>query len=201
MVGTDLPDTGSSGPCLVKQEGSCSLSLPVGERRRCLEPVTRIRVSSTYPFGLFRAWMVLPVSGSLVVYPRPAGSAAGREEGDGRGEAAGRQSGHEDFLELRPFVRGDSLNHIDWKARARGRPLLVRQYQGGGGARRHLRWQDTPQKDNEAKLSQLSRWLHDIRPTESSYSLEIPGRKTPAARGEAHFHRCLKELAGFDAYG
>src|ERR1035437_1604147 len=105
--------------------------------RRGLFEVTSVEAVSSFPFGLLEAFRVFPISFSVLVYPTPVGTALlpppvalGSTEFSSTSKSLG-----DDYSGSRPYMHGDRPRHIDWKAVARGLPLLTKQFSAGGGSR------------------------------------------------------------------
>src|SRR2546427_7554954 len=109
--------------------------LPVVPVRRGRETAGAFVVDSTGPLGLGRrrAWLALPRAGTG--YP-PLASV--RLHAPGAHAATPRELGRQPFRRLgegrlfeslREWVPGDDLRHIDWKATARRRKVITRQYE------------------------------------------------------------------------
>lgn len=172
------------------------MELPLRGLRRGLQPIERLRISSSHPFGLFRAWTWVHASIAVMVYPRAAGSLplpldSSATSGSGLRGAAGA----DEWLGLRPFRDGDSPRQVAWKAYAREAPLLVKEYSAAGSPLRLLTLGHARQPDIESRLSQLARWIVDAEAGGELYGLELPGERIPAHRGPDHRHRCLSALA------
>lgn len=189
--------------CDLLPGASATLTLRVrADARGWLRP-PRFGIHTTYPFGLFRAWAWLRMDLECLVYPRPAppGGAPpplALEPGSSRTEAAG----NEDFSGLRSYRPGDAPRHIAWRASARADgDLLVKEFHGGGVATRWLDWNDTRERDTEARISRLTRWVMDAQASGERYGLRLPGVEVPLGGGEAHYQRCLRELALFPGAG
>ncbi len=155
----------------------------------------RVELSSRYPLGILRAWAYLRQDARCLVYPTPAGSlplAPGRA---GTGSEGSDAEGVDDFAGLRPYVAGDSLRSVHWKAAARGEALLVKQLRGGGGTR-WLRWSDTAAlADVEARLSQLAQWIVTLDVSGERYGLELPHLVFEPDAGPLQRARALRALA------
>lgn len=103
-------------------------ALPRGVHR-----ARRVRVSSTYPFGLLTRTLSLDLRPEVHVYPEPVGattdaylaepaateSTASRLGPQGRTQPAG----------LRPHVEGESVGDIHWRASARRGSLVVNEWE------------------------------------------------------------------------
>ena len=93
-----------------------------GRRRQTLQVVTR------FPFGFFQRRDPLP-SQELLIYPS-IGNIPELLQTDalaGRRESRRRGSG-EDFYSIREYRQGESARAIDWKATAKARKLMAREY-------------------------------------------------------------------------
>jgi uncharacterized protein (DUF58 family) len=99
--------------------------------KRGHELITGFELSTRFPFGFFRRRRRLRARDvDIIVYPKPEPlsdelhllpMSAGRLISTRRG------AGH-DLFSLRDYQPQDDLRHIDWKATARARRLMVRQF-------------------------------------------------------------------------
>jgi uncharacterized protein (DUF58 family) len=172
-----------------------SVALPT--QRRGWQALPRMRLSTTFPLGLWRAWAWWHPQARVLVLPRPETPAAPLpESGSAGSERAGR--GEDDFAAIRPFRPGDSPRRLAWKAMARtgGDVLLVREFEGGSGGRLQLDWDALPAGlDTEARVSRLARWVVDAEAAGVAYSLRLPGASIALDAGPAHRAACLEALA------
>jgi uncharacterized protein (DUF58 family) len=91
----------------------------------------RLRVSSTFPFGLTRKAVLFDGDDEIVIFPREPeleSDPVVRSVGDrlSRNNSLPTRQGDE-FHSLREYVTGDPLRNVAWWASARGGQLLVRQ--------------------------------------------------------------------------
>jgi len=180
----------------VPAHGRQRIDLPVPASSRGIVTVDRLRLTTTHPFGLFRAWTWVHAPIEMLVYPRPFGSLPmPTESGRKSGARSQGHSGADEWRGLRPFRDGDSPRQVDWKAYAREAPLLVKEYSSAGSELRLLRFADLANPDTEARLEQLARWIVDAEDKGDRYGLELPGARIPPDRGADHRHRCLAALA------
>ena len=166
-------------------------------RRGCFARLP-LRAASIFPLGFFTARCAVTLRQPYCVYPRPGGArplpralAPTPEPRDGQ-----RTEG-DDFGGVRTWQTGESQRHIDWKAAARGQPLLIKQWTGDAAEILHLDWAVLAPLDGEARLSQLARWVIAAERSGAGYGLRLPGKMLAPARGEAHYHACLRALAEF----
>jgi uncharacterized protein (DUF58 family) len=175
-----------------------SLELPLPALPRGLRRIDRLRVSSSHPFGLFRAWTWIHAPIEVIVYPRATGSLPLPADRGVRSGASPRgTAGADEWLGLRPFRDGDSPRQVAWKAYAREAPLLVKEYSSTGSPLRLLSLDAARLPGIESRLAQLSRWIVDAEAHGELYGLELPGKRIAAHRGSEHRHRCLSALALF----
>ena len=177
---------------------SRGLDFPATERGY-LHP-GRVRLASTWPLGLFRAWSYMNIEQACLVYPKPAGSSQLPQSSQvDEEEQSGQGSGTEDFIGFRQYRSGDSMRSVDWKAYARERGLLSKKFSGRGTRKLVLDWEQTRTLgDTEARLSQLCLWILQAETGQCQYLLRIPGfEQQEFSNGSEHKHKCLAALAGF----
>jgi uncharacterized protein (DUF58 family) len=185
---------------LVEQDQeTVSVFIPVTHRGRFRAP--RLRISSTYPLGLFRAWSVVDMNQSCVVYPQPAHVALKQLMGThtGAGESSLTRAGTDDFSGLRSYVVGDSLKHVSWKNVARGQGMLVKQFVDYVDDRLWLDWDMFFGFGVEERLSRLCYCVLKLSESEVGFGLKIPGVSIPPGHGAAHRLKVLEALAFFQA--
>ncbi|MEJ2456221.1 MAG: DUF58 domain-containing protein [Candidatus Thiodiazotropha sp.] len=170
------------------------LSLPT--QHRGLLRLPEITLQTIYPLGLFRAWSYAELDLCCLVYPQPATTGTPPVEANYTASEDGdRGVGADDFVGLRGYRLGDSPRHIDWKAFARQRGLLSKQFGGDRTERIELDWDLLPPVDTEQRLSLLCRFVLQAEGETRSYSLRIPGVVIEPGQGEQHKQRCLAALA------
>jgi uncharacterized protein (DUF58 family) len=180
----------------VPAHGRGHIDLPVSAAKRGIVTLERVRLTTTHPFGLFRAWTWVHAPIQMLVYPRPVGSLPmPSESGRKSGLRSQGQIGADEWHGLRPFRDGDSPRQVDWKAYAREAPLLVKEYSTAGSELRLFRFGQLANLGTEARLEQLSRWVVDADQRGDRYGLELPGLALAADRGIEHRHKCLAALA------
>jgi len=186
-------------PVHLQRDATRSVSIAVATTHRGWLVADQVRIETRYPLGLFRAWSYPPSNARIRVYPRPAERSPvpipvpamkSSEQGDmGRGA--------DDFVGPRSYRAGDSLRHLDWKALARERGLVVKQFGGDRAAQVWIDWDRLPALETELRLSLLCRQVLDAAGQGLRYGLMLPGILVPMGQGEIHKHRCLESLASF----
>jgi uncharacterized protein (DUF58 family) len=112
-------------------QGEARLDWTVCPARRGVERVELAFVGSLFPFGFLRKSLAGEASCDVLVWPAPVAYrrfpvAAWRRVQPGEPVARSGQNG--DLLTLRNYQAGDSHRQIHWKASARLRKLVVRQF-------------------------------------------------------------------------
>lgn len=156
--------------------------------------IDRIKVSTRYPLGLFNAWKWIDIEGSIVSYPKPIGIHWNTFSGNDKGKHKGSSKDDFDFAGHKKYSNGDNLKRIDWKAHARGRPLLVKEFNDGGGSEYLFRLSDISYGNLREKLSQMSFWIHEAHAQGAKYGIETNLGKRAVSSGESHFYLCLKDI-------
>lgn len=170
----------------------------VTQKRGIFNPGPLI-ISSRYPLGLFRAWVVLRIDTDCTVYPKPVPGQVelSADTLEGEDENGKEIPGVDDFKELRPYQPGDSLQRISWKTLSRGLDLFTKSFVGRAGSAVFLNWESVPSMNIEKKLSILTHGILKLHRMNMVYGLNIPGSFIDQGSGESHKHRCLKRLAMF----
>lgn len=191
--------TGRVHPIALARGAQDSIGLLRPTARRGRLSLGTVPIETRYPLGLFRAWCLAQTDARVTVYPRPAATApqplaaagAARGQGD-RGEGA------DDFVGPRGYRPGDSPRRLDWKALARERGLVVKQFGGDRAEELWLDWDLLSAVDVELRSSLLCRQVLDAADAQVRFGLRLPGRVIPLAGGEPQRRRCLEALATFD---
>jgi uncharacterized protein (DUF58 family) len=176
------------------------IDLPILTDKRGVLRLGRITLSTTFPLGLFYAWTYLELQNAqLLVYPRPQGILPFPQGLASEGRSASLHGDGEDFSGFRSYVLGDSPRHIDWKAAARERGLLIKQFSGNEGAQQYIfNIQDVASLGEiELALSQLCDWIIQAHRQGLHYGLILPTLSFPPHNEETHYHLCLSALANF----
>lgn len=166
------------------------------ERRGC-RPLGRIRLSTTYPLGLFYAWCILEPQVDAIVYPAPESPPTALPPGRGEhGDRYRPHDGEEDWHALREFQRGDSLRDIAWKVSARhDRWLVAETRRNTHSPVLQFSLDQVSALPHEQGLSRLTRWILMAEAGQQPYTLSLPGRLLGPDIGPAHRHHALTALA------
>jgi len=174
-----------------------SLRVPANHRGR-LDPGP-LRLETRYPFGLFRSAVRIALDLGCLVYPKPVAGAFAAAENQARsGSEGGKEvAGMDDFKGLQPYLPGEPLERIYWKAFSRGQGLQIKQFSGTAGAFIVFDWNSIKSAGVENKISLLCDAVLKAHRFKLVYGLNLPGQSIPPAAGNTHRQGCLKALALF----
>jgi uncharacterized protein (DUF58 family) len=184
----------STSLSLVDGRGQGVLSIPT-ERRGWLE-LDRVRISTTRPLGLARAWAWVWPETPLLVYPAPEAHGPPLPVGGGEHARMRAHPAGEELHHLRRYRHGDPRRTIAWKPSARRGVLLVREYEQPRGMDVVLDWHQVHGLGDEARIRRLAHWVDQAEREGRRSTLLLPGQPPIGpASGAAHRHACLRALA------
>lgn len=175
--------------------GHTIVKMPLPTTSRGWQPLPRMRVWSTWPLGMFRAWSWLHPQQKVLVWPQAeaTGPAPQLPAVDRR-----RQRLHQgdDLAALRDYRLGDPPRHIAWKASARHEQLLVKDFEQPLSRHEwHLDWDRLTGLDHEARIARLARWLGEASTQGHACSLRLPLQQVAMGSGPWHYEQCMNLLA------
>jgi len=179
----------------IDADATTTLKLALPTTQRGWQALPRLRVWSSWPLGLFRAWSWLHPAQSVLVWPRPeaAGPAPVAPAEDTRHM---RLSQGDELAALREYRVGDPPRHVAWKASARHDHLLVKDFeQARSRPQWALDWRQLDRLDPEARIARLARWLGEALAQQRHVSLWLPGQVIPSGNGPVHYAHCMNALA------
>ncbi len=176
-------------------------SISVSAPHRGWLRLQRVRITSTFPLGILRAWAYFDDDAAGLVYPATDGPLPLPARGPSADAVrAGTNQGNDDFAGFRQYRPGDPIRAIAWKSLARQETLLVKRFTSGASRSVRLAWADCANlAGTEARLSQLAKWVVEADRLDLRYGLELPGLSLELAAGTSHRHQCLRALALYDA--
>lgn len=140
----------------------------------------KVRVSTTYPYGLFRTWFVVKSTEDVFIYPRPTTAAF---------EEPTKRDLGDDFSGHKIYERGDSYARMDWKLAARGKGLNTKQYKSPDVDRLELKFD----KDRDS-VRELAARLRSARTNGYEWTFLAGREELPLSKGLSHYHRSMKLL-------
>ncbi len=170
---------------VLKANSSTNVELPLIATARGRHRLQRVAITTIYPLGFFRSWRYHATDSEYLVYPKPKGELPLPSGANATAEvSAGGGRGGDDYAGVKNYQLGESQRHVDWRAVARGQPLLVKQFAGAGSRRLWFDYAELSYLPNvEARLSQLCRWILDAEKGAFSYGLRVDGFVAEPSRG------------------
>lgn len=172
---------------------------------RGLQAIPRIRLQTSYPLGLLRAWSTWLADSHALVYPQPETNAPPLPmSGQGKKTEVQGHAGDEDFAGVRAYQAGDSMKHLAWKQIAKvdtalGGQLVTKQFAGGSGSDVMLDFSALPvNMDTELKLSRMTSWVLEADQRDLMFGFRLGHTTYPPANGAEHCNACLRALALYD---
>ncbi len=170
--------------------------------------ITGFELSTRFPFAFFRRRRRLRARDvDIIVYPKPEPASDELHllpMNAGRLASVRRGAGH-DLLSLRDYQPQDDLRHMDWKATARARRLIVREFTAEDERRITIALDTRATSDVAEENGFAERFEHGITLAASLVAHFIDERAevrlalgTEAGRygvGREHLYDCLRRLA------
>ncbi len=159
-----------------------------------------LRITTFFPLGLCRAWSVVDLDMSCLVYPKPIPFTMTEFSGgsSGNDDTAISIKGSEDFYGLKDYVPGDSLKQVAWKNVARGQGMQLKQFVDYVDSKVWLDWDMFYGFNVEERLSRLCFCVLQLSKKDRPFGLKMPGVEIPPSIGAEHRARLLKALALFN---
>lgn len=180
----------------LEHDDQTEVDLDVPTTQRGWLDLDRIRLSTTQPLGLVRAWTWVWPDTPLLVYAAPDTQAPALPEGGGDPLHTRVHPSGEELHQLRPYRAGDPPRSIAWKHSARRDALLVREYERPVGLDVQLDWRHLAPLPTEARIARLARWVDLAEREGRRYTLTLPGHPVLGpGSGNAHHHLCQRALA------
>lgn len=153
-----------------------------------------LKVATEMPFGLYQAWIYLPIKLEAYVYPErlkevpPINGARANNEGG----LTSYTKGVHDFSGLNPY-QNDESKRISWKHYARSGDLLIKEGEEAQSTEIHfVLHPDVP--DKEVILSEMATQMVYCQQQEMVFSLQTPFAQIRSGIGQEHLQKCLREL-------
>ncbi|PLY42232.1 hypothetical protein CSZ94_11285 [Janthinobacterium sp. ROICE36] len=186
-------------------ETAVSIGVPTQQRGWLIAPA--VRLSGSFPLGLFVAWCHWQPEARVLVYPRPEQDAPPLPWLTGTVRQASQPGSGGGALELvgvRAYQPGDALRRLAWRQIARhdGEHLFSKQFQPGADAPKSaapsggmLDHADLHALAPETRLSRLAAWVLLAERTGLPYGLRLGVLTLAPALGASQRDACLRALA------
>jgi uncharacterized protein (DUF58 family) len=169
------------------------------EPRRGRHRLPGVRVTTRFPFGIFRKAGQPLLAEEVLVFPAVGrlSSALLREAGSGSAPARRRGRGV-DLHNLRDYRAGDDPRLIHWRSSAKSGELTVRELEAETSLDTRIALDGTGARDPvrlEVGLSEAASLAVHLLRLGAQVELSGPGLFVPLGHGRAHQRRVLSELA------
>jgi len=179
------------------------LTLASVAARRGWMTCPRIRIQTSFPFGLLTAWSYWKTSLQVLVYPTPESNPPALPFIAAGNSGTELTLGSDEFSGVRNYQIGDSLRQLAWRQMARlssqdNQILLSKHFEGGQQKVCVLDFAALPPQLNpEQKLSRLCAWLLAAEKEQVSYAFKLGHVNYAHNCGTDHLLACLMALALF----
>lgn len=146
-----------------------------------LYKIEHFELATSYPYGLFTAWIIQKLKTDYFIYPQPAGAALNLNF---------KVSAGDDYSQHRPFYPGDSFSRIDWKKKAQGRGLLTKEFTDNQNDQVVFNLEEL----NFEKPQQISKWINDCFNNKIEVGLKTKDSFISPSIGPLHFHKIFQEF-------
>lgn len=150
-----------------------------------------IKIYSTYPFGLVRAWSYFFIQKTLWIAPKAKSLAAENKQ-----QQHSFEPDMDEFRELRNFKEGDSLQAVSWKQVAQGQGLFIKvfeQHQDQHSLEIH--YAHMPSPSHEEKLSLMMGLVEQCEQLQYAYALYLPDSELAKGIGREQYLQAKLLLA------
>ncbi|WP_312105168.1 DUF58 domain-containing protein [Acinetobacter venetianus] len=156
-----------------------TIELPVLPQQRGLYEFGVIKVYSTYPLGLVRAWTYLYPKQKIWIAPK-----AHDWQKEHKNQSTSAHDSLDEFKELRAFRQGDSYQNVAWKQVARGQGFFIKMFEAQAN-HQHLEidYQQIPALGHEEKLSFIMGLVEQCEQLGDDYALILPHARLESGQG------------------
>lgn len=190
-------------PVDIAAEGRCPVLLQAPTNRRGWLDAPRIRLHTSFPLGLLRAWSYWQPAVKVLVYPHPEEHAPPLPPAEALQSDDHGAGGQDDFAGVRAYQAGDSMKRLAWRQIARlggDGALISKHFEGGTANEMRIDLAMLPAAmEIEARLSRLTRWVIEAEARGLPYAFRLDQVSYPAGLGGAHREACLRALALYGA--
>lgn len=198
----------------IAAHGETAVSIVVTARQRGWLDAPSVRLSGSFPLGLFVAWCHWQPDARVLVYPQPEHNAPPLPLPAGtvlQAKQAWQPDSPDGALELagvRAYQPGDPLHRLAWRQIARhdGEQVFSKQFQPAasapaGAAHGNIVFEHAALHAlaPEARLSRLAAWVLQAERTGLPYGLRLGALTLTPALGASHRDACLRALALHDS--
>jgi uncharacterized protein (DUF58 family) len=177
------------------------VALPLPTTRRGHQPLPALRIATTAPLGLMRAWTWVQLDMALLVWPAAAPYAAPAAPHTAGAAGDRHQTDGDDYSGLRGYQPGDNQRRIAWRQSARLDELVVREFRDAGQTSHWFDWAREPAAEVETRIARLTRRVLDADAAGLRWGLSLPGSRIGPGTGREQLSAALQALALLEPAG
>ena len=157
-----------------------TLELAFFPKQRGLYKFGAMKIYSTYPLGLVRAWTYLYPKQKVWIAPK-----AYDWQKEHKNQPTNANDSLDEFKELRAFQQGDSYQNVAWKQVARGQGFFIKMFEAQAN-HQHLEidYQKIPAQSHEEKLSFMMGLIEQCEQLGDDYALILPHARLESGQGQ-----------------
>ncbi|MEG0605458.1 MAG: DUF58 domain-containing protein [Acinetobacter sp.] len=157
-----------------------TLELAFFPKQRGLYEFGAMKIYSTYPLGLVRAWTYLYPKQKVWIAPK-----AYDWQKEHKNQPTNANDSLDEFKELRAFQQGDSYQNVAWKQVARGQGFFIKMFEAQAN-HQHLEidYQKIPAQSHEEKLSFMMGLIEQCEQLGDDYALILPHARLESGQGQ-----------------
>ena len=173
------------------EQAQQTLELPVIPQKRGIYDVDSVKIYSTYPLGLVRAWTYLYPKQKVWIAPK-----AHDWQKEHKHQSTNANDSLDEFKELRAFQQGDSYQNVAWKQVARGQGFFIKMFEAQAN-HQHLEidYQQIPAQGHEAKLSFMMGLIEQCEQLGDDYAVILPHARLESGQGQSQLIKAKLLLA------
>jgi uncharacterized protein (DUF58 family) len=182
----------------IPPRGALTVRASIRPLHRGRTTLSRIRVWTTFPFGLMKKSVTFEQHAHLLVRPAPAvidPAVWASARGPGGGSTSIRARHGDEFHSLREYAPGDSIRRIAWRATARLDRPVIRELSDHASSDAVIVLEPGDPGAWELAVSAAAGLALDAARRGFALGLAAPDGWEPPARGRRHLERTLDALA------
>lgn len=168
-----------------------SLELAVLPEQRGRFELGVLKIYTTYPLGLVRAWTYLYPKQKVWIAPK-----AYDWQKEHKSQPTSAQDSLDEFKELRTFQHGDSYQNVAWKQVARGQGFFIKMFEAQANHQHvEIDYQQIPALGHEEKLSFMMGLIEQCEQLGDDYAVILPHARLESGQGQTQLMKARLLLA------
>ncbi|MFY8274992.1 DUF58 domain-containing protein [Pseudoalteromonas sp. SSDWG2] len=161
----------------------------------------RMKISSTFPFGLAQVWSYLDTNAPYFVYPSPLNHsqslAVHDSDEDNAAQSKHVQSGNDEFDGLKEQKHFVDYRRISWKHYAKREQTLVKEFVTESNQSRILDFAQF-QTNTEQALCMMAYSVEMAKNSQTPLAMRLPTASFGQENSATHYQKLLRALATFN---